>query len=195
MQSGTVFPEQWSMIVSASLAPVVAISACALMTLAFYNRLASIVARLRGFQRERMAEQEHIHRIEKLRPLDEESMRRRRILENLAEQTKRTFRRAKLIRLTLLCLLGTIGLLVISSIMNGISVVWPEAHMGAAILFISGMGLLLVGIACAIAELFSVLEVVESETRLVGELAAMSQLPPNNGETDAAITHPPVKGS
>lgn len=168
------------MIVSASLAPVVVISACALMTLAFYNRLASIVARLRGFQRERLSEQEEVHRLERSHPADEESIRRRRVLENLGEQTKRTLRRAKLIRFTLLCLLGTIGLLVVSSILNGISVVWPEAHVGAAILFIAGMALLLVGIACAIAELFSVLEVVELETRLVGELATMSPLVQGN---------------
>ena len=172
------------MIVSASLAPVVVISACALMTLAFYNRLASIVARLRGFQRERLSEQEQVHRLERSRPPDEESIRRRRVLENLAEQTKRTLRRAKLIRFTLLCLLGTIGLLVVSSILNGISVVWPEAHLGAAILFIAGMMLLLVGIASAIAELFSVLEVVELETRLVSELATMS--PPAQSTGDAA---------
>ena len=184
MQSGTVVGEQWSMIVSASLAPVVVISACALMTLAFYNRLASIVARLRGFQRERLAEQEQVHRLERAHPPDEESIRRRRVLENLGEQTKRTLRRAKLIRFTLLCLLGTIGLLVVSSILNGMSVVWPEAHLGAAILFISGMGLLLVGIACAIAELFSVLEVVELETSLVSELARLGPAVPQH--TDAA---------
>jgi len=184
MVIGTIAGDHWSMIVSASLAPVVVVSACALMTLAFYNRLASIVARLRGFQRERLTEQELVHRLERAQPPGEESLRHRRVLENLAEQTKRTLRRAKLIRFTLLCLLGTIGLLVISSILNGISVVWPEAHTGAAILFISGMGLLLVGIASAIAELFSVLEVVELETRLVGELSKVGPIANNGGDVD-----------
>ena len=69
-------------------------------------------------------------------------------------------------------ILGTmIGLLVISSILNGLTVIWENAHVGAAILFLSGMLFLLFGIACAIAELLSALDVVESETRLVNELA------------------------
>jgi hypothetical protein len=172
MSSSIAFAEQWPRIVSASIAPVVVISSCALMTLAFYNRLASIISRLRGFQRERLAEQDQIHRIERLDPPDEHALsRRRRVLDNLSEQTQRTFRRAKLIRMTLLSLLGTIALLVISSILNGLSVIWPQAYFGAALLYVSGMLLLLVAIACAIAELFSVLEVVESESRLVTDLA------------------------
>lgn len=172
MQTGLSFSEQWTRIVSASVAPIVVISACALLTLAFYNRLASIISRLRGFQRERLTEQEQVHRLERLDPPDERLLgRRRRVLENLAEQTQRTLRRAKLIRLTLLCLLGAIALLVISSIFNGLTVVWPEAHVGAAILFLSGMLLMLAGIACAMAELLAALEVVESETRLVSELS------------------------
>lgn len=175
MLNGTSFPEQWPRIISASIAPVVVISACALMTLAFYNRLASIVARLRGFQRERLAGQDQIQRIERETSPDQGALRQRhRVLENLAEQTQRTLRRAKLIRMTLLCLLGTIALLVISSMFNGLSVIWPQAYFGAAILFVAGMALLLVAVACAIAELLSVLEVVESETRLVSDLAGGS---------------------
>ncbi len=151
--------------------PVVVISACALMALAFYNRFASIISRLRGFQRERMQEQEQILRLEKLDPPDlSASARRRRFLDSLSEQTRRTMRRAKLIRITLICLLGTIALLVLSSLLNGLSVIWPEALIGAAILFVSGMGLLLIGIVCAMGELLTSLEVVESESRLVSQL-------------------------
>jgi hypothetical protein len=50
-------------IVSASVVPVVIISACGLLALAFYNRLAAIVSRLRGFQRERIHEQEFLQDI------------------------------------------------------------------------------------------------------------------------------------
>ena len=105
--SSTSFAEQWPRIVTAGVAPVVVISACALMTLAFYNRFASIIARLRGFGRERMHEQEQIIRLERLDPPDVSgSTRRRRFLDSLSEQTRRTLRRAKLIRITLICLLG-----------------------------------------------------------------------------------------
>lgn len=176
MPNGTMFTEKWSQIVAASVAPVVVISACSLMTLAFYNRLASIIARLRGFQRERLSEQEQLRKAEALAPPDPQAVRRRQlILDNLAEQTRRTLRRAKLIRLTLISLLGTIAMLIISSILNGLSVVWPETHVGAAILYLSGMVFLLFGIACALAELLSALEVVESETRLVGQLSQPEQ--------------------
>lgn len=185
--------EQWHGIVAAGVAPVVVISACALMALAFYNRLASIISRLRGFQRERLAEQEHIHQLGGADRPDEFLLHRRhRVLANLAEQTRRTLRRAKLIRMTLLCLLGTIGLLVISSILNGVSVVWPEARTGAVVLFLFGMSLLLVAIVCAMAELLSVLDVVESETRLVNELAGTSAVAPT---LPGAVAGPRKRGN
>jgi hypothetical protein len=164
--------QQWPQVVSASVAPVVVISACGLLSLAFYNRLAAIIARVRGFQRERLHAQEEIHRLSRQNPSDVESLKwRRRFLDNLAEQTDRTIRRARLVRMTLLCLLGTIGLLVLSSLFNGLTVLWPRAQFGAAILYLSGMALLLVGICFAIAELLAALDVVESETALVTELA------------------------
>jgi hypothetical protein len=165
------FSEQWPRIVSAGMAPVVVISACALMALAFYNRFASIISRLRAFGRERLMEQEQILRLEEADPPDEDAIqRRRRILQSLSEQTRRTLRRAKLIRLTLICLLGTISMLLVSSLLNGMSVIWPDALFGAAILFLAGMGLLLFGIVCAMAELLVALEVVEDETRVVSGL-------------------------
>ena len=174
--------DRWSRVVNASIAPVVVISACALMSLAFYNRLASIVSRLRGFQRERLKEQEEIHRLAGLPSPDDDGLRwRRRFLENLANQTARTLRRAKLIRFTLLCLLGTIAMLVLSSLLNGLTVVWSDAQFGAALLYLAGMLLLLTGIVSAMVELMSAMDVVESETRLVSELAG-----PANGRSEDA---------
>jgi hypothetical protein len=164
--------QQWPQVVSASVAPIVVISACGLMSLAFYNRLAAIIARVRGFQRERLHAQEEIHRLARENPSDVDALEwRRRFLENLAHQTARTVRRARMIRMTLLCLLGTIGMLVLSSLFNGLTVLWPRAQFGAALLYLAGMVLLLVGICFAIAELLAALDVVESETELVAELA------------------------
>jgi hypothetical protein len=164
--------QQWPQVVSASVAPVVVISACGLLCLAFYNRLAAIISRIRGFQRERLHGQEEIHRLSRENPSDVDSVEwRRRFLDNLAHQTARTVHRARMIRMTLLCLLGTIGLLVLSSIFNGLTVLWPQAEFGAALLYLSGMVFLLVGIIFAIAELLAALDVVESETDLVDELA------------------------
>ena len=51
------FPE-WPNVISVSVVPVVIISACGLLSLLFYGRLAVLVARLRTFQREMLREQE-----------------------------------------------------------------------------------------------------------------------------------------
>ena len=49
---------EWPSIISVSVVPVVIISACGLLSRAFYGRLAAVVSRLRGFQREILKEQE-----------------------------------------------------------------------------------------------------------------------------------------
>src|ERR1700722_2499399 len=115
-------PTDWAKIISVSVAPVVIISACGLLCLAFYNRLAAIVSRLRAFQRERLhwkqlppdpaADADH--------PDD-----RRKMLELLEIQTENVARRAKLIRLTLFFLLLTILLLIGCCLMLGLSVTSP----------------------------------------------------------------------
>src|SRR5687767_4133575 len=98
-------PEEWSRILAASVVAVVVISACGLLCLAFYNRLASIVSRLRGFQRERLDEQQEYARCLFAGTLDKVMLaRHHRILEMLETQTTRVTRRARLIRFTLLLL-------------------------------------------------------------------------------------------
>jgi Protein of unknown function (DUF2721) len=54
--------QEWTSIISLSVLPVVIISACGLLSLAFYGRLAAVVSRLRGFQREILVEQEKLER-------------------------------------------------------------------------------------------------------------------------------------
>ena len=56
------FPE-WTSIISLSVLPVVIISACGLLSLALYNRLAAVVSRLRSFQREILIEREKQERV------------------------------------------------------------------------------------------------------------------------------------
>jgi hypothetical protein len=165
--------EQGSRIVTASVAPVVVVSACGLLCLAFYNRLAAIVSRLRAFQRERLAAHERIDQLRAANPADPEGPaveRHRRVLDTLAQQTAGVFRRARLIRLTLLCLLGAIAALVLSSVCNGLALVWPGAMMAAAGFFLGGMALLLAGVTAAAIELFTALDVAELESVLVDEL-------------------------
>jgi hypothetical protein len=143
-----------------------------LLCLAFYNRLAAIVSRLRGFQRERLAE------LERISELSDDTGRhsqsriavRRRVLEGLEVQTGRVLARARLIRCTLVCLLVTVALMVLASILHGLSIVWPAATVPAAVLFLAGMLSLLSGTVAAVVELTKALDVVEFESHFTTDL-------------------------
>ena len=172
------FAEQWTKVLGASVTPVVVISATALLCLAFYNRLAAIVGRLRSVQRERLEQQE---RLATMSPPDIErfsGLRHTCILESLGEQTIRIKRRARFIRTTLLCFLTTIAFLVLSSLMNGLTVMWPSAVVGAAVMFICGMTLLLFGVGFALAEMLVALDPAELETDVVSGLTGEAQEEP-----------------
>ena len=164
------FPNEWSHVLTASVTPVVIISACALLCLAFYNRLAAIISRLRAVQRERLEFQERLESITPSEIQRNRAMRDETILENLAEQTVRIRRRAKMIRATLLCLLSAILALVLSSLLNGLTIVWPSATFAAAGMFVTGMLLLFSGITAALIEMIIALEPVQLETEVIAEL-------------------------
>ncbi len=158
--------------ITASVVPVVIISACGLLCLAFYNRLASIVSRLRGFQRERLHEQEKYARDRVAYGLDAEALHRhRQLLEMLEVQTLRVSRRANLIRLTLLCLLGTIACLTVCSMAMGLSTIWPGAIYIAVPPYIAGALLLLAGVILAIIEMKAALDPVKLESQFVSKLS------------------------
>jgi hypothetical protein len=161
-------PSELTKVISSSVVPVVIISACGLLALAFYNRLHAIVSRLRGFQRERLRELELMG---STAPKDNaDATRRRRLLEVLELQTLHVTRRAKLIRLTLLFLLLTIGLLIGCCLMLGLSVLLPGTLYVAILLF--GLGLLSMfssTIAAAL-ELKRALEPAELESRFVTDV-------------------------
>jgi hypothetical protein len=158
-------PQDWIKIISIAVVPVVIISACGLLCLAFYNRLAAIVSRLRGFQRERLHEQE---KMDDVAPGDDAEAELRRGMLNLLEtQTLRVTRRAKLIRLTLLFLLLAISLLISCCMILGLSVMIPEAVGIAVPLFMLGLLSMLVAMICAMLELRGALQPAELESRFV----------------------------
>ena len=169
-------PFDWSRIVSASVVPVVIISACGLLCLAFYNRLASLVSRLRAFHRERLAAQEQLDR---LRATDGSTggtgatgatASHTLLLEVLEDQTASLLRRARLVRTTLVCLLCTIACLTVCSLLSGLGAAWPPAALGAVALFVAGMGLMLAAVVFDILELRRALDPVELETQFVAGL-------------------------
>ena len=163
-------PEQWAHAIAASVAPVVIISASALLCLALYNRLAAIISRMRAVQRERLEVQERIESLSS-REIDHgASVRLTCILESLAEQTAGIRRRGRLIRNSLLCLMVAIGSLVLCSLVNGLTIFVPIfAPVGAA-LFVLGLLMLLCGVIFAAVELHLALAPAEFETDLVSEL-------------------------
>lgn len=152
------FPE-WTGIISLAVLPVVIISACGLLSLAFYGRLAAVVSRLRGFQREILVEQEKLERT----GLVENA----RLLEVLRTQTEQVKRRARLIRLALLFFLGAVGLLIICSLTLAFTWYARGAALVAAVFFVFGLVSMFCGIVAALVELRGALEPVELEARFV----------------------------
>src|SRR3954468_5650391 len=161
----------WSRFITAGVGPIIVISACGLLCLAFYNRLAAIVTRLRGFQRERLHEQESLARGSASTSPDEVAMvRSREIIGMLEVQTRQVLRRARLIRSTLLCLLLSIALLASCSLSVGLSIVWPSMIYAAVVLFVFGLGLMIVGVVLAMIELQGALDPVELESKFVRDI-------------------------
>lgn len=158
--------------ISASVVPVVIISACGLLLLAFYNRLAYIVSRLRSFQRERLQQQDRYTEILNKHPENTAALQRLRNLRDmLAAQTEHVYRRARLIRVTITCLLGAIACLTICSLAAGLTVLFPTAIYLAIPYFVTGVLLLLIGVIFALLELKGSLTPVEHESRFVSRLA------------------------
>lgn len=158
-----------SKVIAASVVPVVIISACGLMCLAFYNRLSSIVGRLRTFQRERLKEQEWLaHHVSD----DEHTFvgLHQQVMDMLEVQTVHVTQRARLIQRTLLCLLTAIGCLIVCSLASGLSIVWPGAVYLAACCFVVGLLSVLAAVTFAMRELLAALEPIELESRFVADL-------------------------
>jgi len=152
------FPE-WTGIISLAVLPVVIISACGLLSLAFYGRLAAVVSRLRGFQREMLVEQEKFAR--------GESVEHARLLELLRTQTEQVKRRARLIRTALMFFLSAVGLLIVCSLTLAFTWYVRDAAFVAAVFFVFGLISMFCGIVAALMELRGALEPVELEARFV----------------------------
>ena len=102
--------EDLSKIISAGTGPIIVISACGLLCLAFYNRLSGLVARLRLFHRERLKEQEELGRHRAGPQPDPTAVTmHQEMLESLEMQTTYIMNRARLIRWSLTCFLLAIA--------------------------------------------------------------------------------------
>jgi hypothetical protein len=163
--------EDLSKIISAGTGPIIVISACGLLCLAFYNRLSGMVARLRLFHRERLKEQAELGFQRASAQRDPAAVKiHQEMLEALQEQITEIMKRARLIRQALLCFLLTIACLSLCSLVLGLSVLRPGLIVASVVFFVVGMMLLVVGVIFTILELSHALHPVELESQLISEI-------------------------
>ncbi len=143
------------------IAPVVMISACGLLCLALYNRLAAIVSRARAFHKERFYIEVKLASPEP--PPDPVVGHLRRRFNTLEEQAARILSRARRVRGAILALLGCILCMLVSSLTLGAALVWPAFDRAALGLFLLGDLLACLGILLAISEVLGALDPVTME--------------------------------
>ncbi|NGX38162.1 MAG: hypothetical protein K1000chlam2_01334 [Chlamydiae bacterium] len=161
-------PYAWAEIITSSVVPVVIISACGLLCLAFYNRLSVVVTRLRSLQRERLSEYKELLKDEKKGGLLKEESEQ--FLHFLEDQTVDVLKRAYYLRNCIFCLISCICSLVVTSLVIGLSVVFPILEIFALVFFITGLFLLLYGLSFAIREIKIALNPIQMESGFVQRL-------------------------
>ncbi|HEV3005797.1 MAG TPA: DUF2721 domain-containing protein, partial [Pirellulales bacterium] len=97
-----------------SVTPVVLISACGLVTLALYNRLGAILARIRAFQQHKIELLEHLHQ--------REAAEQQMLLDMIDSQIVGVTAKARAIQKGLICLLAAIAAFLCCSLFSGATV-------------------------------------------------------------------------
>lgn len=148
----------YAQLIQQLLAPVVMISACGLLCMAMYARLSNIVARLRQFHHEQLQTMTHP------RP-DSESEQAlvRWRSQGLEQQAHYMLGRARLIRNTLVCLVGCVICMLASSLSIGLSQWTERFQIISIVLFVVGVTSMLVGMLIAMFELRVALRQVSYE--------------------------------
>ena len=160
--------------ISTAAVPVVMISACSLLSLAFYNRIASIVSRLRSLQRECIEHQEKLHAHRNADEPDEMLARRTEQLIAMQRlQTRAVLRRARFLQRALICLLGGIGIFVICCLsLELYAFEGANEALGivSACLFLIASLVVFAGVCFALAEMRCALEPIIQESALVEDM-------------------------
>ncbi len=147
------------------LAPVVMISASGLLCLALFNRLSTLVSRIRQFNRERL---EHAIRIRGAG----DTVRRTLELHDAAleKQIPRMLGRARILHRALMCLVSGVVAMLVCSLTIGAAMLAPAAMPAAIACFVLGVACMLVGMLFALRELTISLGDVELEAHALEEL-------------------------
>lgn len=149
-----------SHLLSMSVTPVVLTSACALVTLALYNRLGAILARIRAF---------HQQKIELLRNLHENEYM---LVDLLDSQIVDVTVKARMIQKALYCLLTAIAAFLFCSLFSGATALHEWMGIVALALGFIGLCLFLLGIGWAMRELTLSLAPLEEETAFLEAFTA-----------------------
>ena len=180
----------WSRMAAAAVVPVVVVSACALLCLALYNRLAVVVGRLRGFERERIEAATTLARLRVHEsPLAADVLRQEKVLANLAQQAAAVTRRGHLVQWAIGLLMSAICSLMLTSLCSGLGTLFHSLTYVAAGMFIVGVLLMLAGVIEALRELQMALDPILLEMQAIDELEeALAQGLPAEGSGEATPT-------
>jgi len=140
-------------IIQSSVAPVVMVSANGLLCLAFYNRLSSLANRSRTMNKERfdlVGQLSALH-AKGAKGLEPEHLELR--IDTLDQVGHQLYARAKWIRVTLLCLLVSILLMLCCSLCLALAGAVETIGVVAPWLFVMGTLAMMAGIFAAIEEL------------------------------------------
>ena len=158
---------------SVSVTPVMLISACGLVTLALYNRLGTILARIRAF---------HQQKIELLKALHEyEVVEQQMLLDMLDSQIMGITVKARVIQKGLYCLLAAIAAFLLCSLFAGVTELHEWVGLVALAMFFLGLSLFLVGLGWAMWELKLSLSPLEEESTYLKTLAALYRAKSHGG--------------
>ncbi len=157
-------------VVQQFVAPVVMISACGLLCLALYNRLAVIVARARAFNKERLECQEELAEHPGTARLEKRAV-------TLDHQFNTLFERARLVRAALYALLTTIGCMLLCSLSLGMGLVAKDAAYLALVFFVGGTLSALAAVVFAVRELRRALDPVAVEEMSLHEFPGVPAPP------------------
>jgi predicted acyltransferase len=163
-------------VLSASATPVVLISACGLITLALYNRLATILARLRAC---------HQQQLDLLNRLDEDpSQHATSQLELVQAQASKVTQKAKFVQKGLFCLLSSVVAFLGCSILSAAAVLNEHFGTAAIVSHVAGLSLFIVGIGWAIKELTISISPLDEVSNYL-ETALSTRLPQLERHDDA----------
>lgn len=168
-----------SRLLSASTTPVVFISACGLVTLALYNRLGNVTARIRAFHGQKS---DLLNSFSK-HDSDDTTMR----LEMLDSQIKAVTTKAKVIQRGLICLLTAMGMYLCCSLLAGAIVLHEIIGLAALGTEVLGTLLFLTGLGWAVREMLLSIVPLEEESAYLESLTAR-RLMMAKAEPDLTVT-------